>query len=79
MESKDDKLVEMMDMMVRMQLVKSIDESLKSIVGGFKDDIMGSFKDIPLNELHDLSEAFEKLNEAVLKIINKEEKENGEV
>lgn len=80
MESKDDKLVEMMDMMVRMELIKSLDNSLRSITDNFKDNILGdNLKTIPIDKLRSLSDALDNLNKITLKIAGKGENNNGEV
>lgn len=66
MENNNDEFVEMMDMMVRMQLLKSIENSFRSITENIKD--MESYGDIPLEKLHDLSNAFENLDKTIIDI-----------
>lgn len=79
-KKKDEEFAKMMDMVVRMQLIYSIDESLKSIVDNFQNDIMEHFKTISLNDLQAIAELFDNLSKVLNKITeNEEETNNGEV
>lgn len=67
---KDEDFVKTMDMMVRVQLVKEIDTSIKDIVNYW--DGVKNLKDIPLKDLHDMSSTFEKTAELLEKTYWKE-------
>ena len=56
--------------MVRVQLVKEIDASIKDIVNYW--DGVESLKDIPLEDLHDMAEAFRGTAEVLEKTFWKE-------
>ena len=58
MAEKDDKFVEMMDMMVRMQLIKSIDKCMKKMAVMTTEKL--DFRTLDIHKLHDITDAFEK-------------------
>lgn len=63
----NEKVAEMMDMAVRMQLVASIDEAIKVMTEFYKDL---DFKTIDLEKLKELADAFDRIR----KVMEKEEK-----
>lgn len=67
----DEKIVEMMDMALKVQLFKNIDESLKSISENYSK--ITNWKDIPIEQVKDLSDAFENVSDILEKLVHKEE------
>ena len=70
-KANENKFVEMMDMAVKCQLFKSIDESLKSINENFYK--VGDWKTLSIEQVKDLSDAFENMADILEKLVHKEE------
>lgn len=67
----DEKIVEMMDMALKVQLFKNIDESLRSVNENFSKVV--NWKALPIEQVKDLSDAFENVSDILEKIVHQED------